>query len=463
MKKGRKTKVSSSFRDPSGFVYTEGNEIFRQINKNYKENYELLNSSGLYQELVNQNLLIEHKETSNKPEREDGWKIISPKKIDFISHPYEWTFSMLKDAALLTLEVQKKAVQHGMSLKDASAFNVQFVEGKPILIDTLSFEKYEEGKPWVAYKQFVEHFLAPLNLMSLVDIRLGRLSSLFIDGVPVELASKILPFKSRFNLNLLIHIHAHAASKKRFSDKKLSTSIKSKRFSKRALLGLVDSLEGSINKLEWNPKGTQWEDYYEEDKNNYKTEAFRHKADLTKKFITECKAKEVWDLGANTGHFSRILGEKINVVAFDSDYGVLELNYRKMKKEKEKNILPLFSDLANPSPSLGWAEEERQSLVNRGPADAVLALALIHHLAISNNVPFSNIASFFAKIGKYLIIEFVEKSDSQVQKLLANRVDIFNDYNKKEFEEAFSEFFKLKRIVPIKNSKRTLYLMQRSF
>lgn len=421
-------------------------------------------SSGLYKSLVSKKYLIEHEEVKSEKPSENGWKVIKPKKIPFISYPYEWTFSMLKDAALLTLEVEKIAVEHGMSLKDASAFNVQFLEGAPILIDTLSFERYEEGKPWVAYKQFVEHFLSPLNLMAMLDIRLGRLSSVFIDGIPVELTSKLLPFRSRLNLNLLIHIHAHAASKNRFSDKKLGKRVMSKRFSKRALLGLVDSLEGSIKKLKWNPKGTQWEDYYEEDKNNYKSEAFKHKADLVKKFIKTAKAKSVWDLGANTGYFSRvIISEVSEVISFDSDYGALERNYHEIRKNGEKKILPLFSDLTNPSTSLGWADEERDSLFERGPADAVLALALIHHLAISNNVPFSHLASFFAKTGNFLIVEFIEKDDSQVQKLLANREDIFFDYNKKSFEKAFEEFFKIKEAVAIKNSERTLYLMERKY
>lgn len=455
------SKIASSFRDPSGFVFSENESIFRQVNKTYKDNYELLMSSGLYKALTSKNYLVEHAEVDKKLS-ENGWKIIKPKKIPFISYPYEWTFSMLKDAALLILGIEKIAIKHEMSLKDASAFNVQFLEGSPILIDTLSFEKYEEGKPWVAYKQFVEHFLSPLNLMAMLDIRLGRLSSVFIDGIPVELASKLLPFRSRLNLNLLIHIHAHAASKNRFSDKKLGESMKSKRFSKRSLLGLVDSLEGSIKRLKWNPKGTQWEDYYEENKNNYKSEAFEHKAELVKKFIKEAKAKNIWDLGANTGHFSRVIASGANqVVSFDSDYGALERNYYEIKKNGEKNILPLFSDLTNPSTSLGWANEERDSLLERGPADAVLALALIHHLSISNNVPFSHLASFFVKTGNFLIVEFIEKGDSQVQKLLANREDIFSDYNKKSFEKAFSEFFQIKEAVAIKNSKRTLYFMKR--
>jgi hypothetical protein len=369
---------------------------------------------------------------------------------------------MLKDAALLTLRIQKLALAHGMSLKDASAFNIQFLKGKPILIDTLSFEKYEEGKPWVAYKQFIEHFVAPLSLMSMVDIRLGRLTATFLDGIPVELAARMLPLRAKFNFNLLIHINAHASTQRKFADKKLGSDVKKRRFGKQALLGLIDNLEGTVKGFTWSPKGTQWEDYYEEDKNNYKNESFKHKAELVKQFLTIAKAKVVWDLGANTGYFSGVARKTgADVLSFDIDYGAIEKNYRDLEKNNEEKILPLFSDLTNPTSSVGWEGKERLSLFERANADAMLALALIHHLAIGNNVPFIYMAEGFSRLGKYLIVEFIEKDDSQVQILLANRKDIFSEYTKKDFEKAFSTFFNIRKAVAIKGSKRTLYLMEK--
>lgn len=462
LKINKKKNILSSFRDPSGFVFKENGQLFRQINKYYRDDYGLLISSGLYDELVSKKLLIPHAEVKGKKLADQAYKIIKPEIVPFISYFYEWSFGQLKDAAMLTLEIQKTALKFGMSLKDASAFNIQFVNGKPILIDTLSFEKYEGGKPWVAYKQFVEHFLAPLALMSYVDVRLGRLGELFLNGIPVDLASSMLPLKSRLNLRLLFHIFAHASSQRKYSDKSLSKNIKDRKFSKGALLGLLDNLEGAVKSLKWTSSGTQWEDYYEEDKNNYVSSSFRHKGELVKKFIKEIKPQTVWDLGANTGFFSKIAASlNTSVMAFDIDYGAVEKNYQDCKKIGEKNILPLFLDLTNPASSVGWEGKERLSLFDRGPADLIMALALIHHLSIPHNIPFPYLAETFSKLGNYLIVEFIDKDDSQVQILLANRKDIFIDYNQIHFEKEFEKYFKVLERVSIKGSKRTLYLMKK--
>lgn len=456
--------ITASFRDPSGYVFSKNGIILRQINKRYKSDYELLMTSGLYSKLTEKEFLISHAEvndTAIKLEK-DGWKIIQPIPIPFISYWYEWPFEMLKDAAVLTLQIQKIAIQHGMSLKDASAFNIQFLNGKPILIDTLSFEKYEEGKPWVAYKQFVEHFLSPLAVMAYVDVRLSRLGNAFLDGIPVDLCSHMLPIRARLNPRLLFHIFAHAATKQKYSNKKLGDKLKEKNFGKRSLLGLLDNLEGAVKSLKWKAKGTEWEDYYEKDKNNYKSVSIGHKETLVRKFVTQTKAKTVWDLGANTGRFSAIAAETgAQVVAFDIDYGAIEKNYRDIKTSGTENVLPLFFDMMNPTPALGWEGKERMSLFERGPADCILALALIHHLAIPHNVPFDFLASAFSRLGKYLVVEFIDKKDSQVQILLANRPDIFVHYTKEDFERSFENYFKILEKAPIQGSLRTLYLMER--
>lgn len=455
-------KVASSFRDPSGFVFTQNGSFFRQINKDYKDDYSLLMSSGLYEALVSKGYLIAHQEVLNNSKDKEAWKVIRPTTIPFISYPYEWSFGMLKDAALLTLKIAKIALTHGMILKDATAYNIQFFKGKPILIDTLSFEKYEEGKPWQAYKQFVEHFLSPLALMSMVDVRLGKLSALFIDGVPLDLTSRLLPLKSRLDMSLLIHIHAHASTQKKYNDKKVGSDVSSKSFGKIAFRGLIDNLESWTTKVEWKPKGTQWVDYYEVNKNNYEAQSLLHKGNLVEKFIKKINPTIVLDIGANAGFFSEIAAKYAElVIAADIDYGAIEKTYRDLVKRRNKqNILPLFCDLINPTPAIGWDNAERPSFLQRGRVDAVLALALIHHLAISHNVPFEEVASTFSKKGKNLIIEFVDKKDSQVQILLQSRKDIFPHYTKADFEKSFSVFFKIKEQVSIRDSKRTLYYME---
>ena len=457
--RGLENKIASSFRDPSGFLFTKDGTIYRQINKTYKENYDLLVGSGLLKKLADDGFLIPHKEVGmNLAQTEPAYKIIQPEKIPFVSYPYEWSFSMLKDAALLTLSIQKMALEFGMSLRDATAYNIQFVRGKLILIDTLSFEKFNE-KPWVAYRQFCQHFLAPLALMSYVDVELGKLLREYIDGIPLNLATKFLPFKTKIKPGLLIHLHLHASSQQKHADKGEKMRNKKMQMSKRSHLGLIDSLEGAIKALRWEPKGTEWADYYQGNL-NYLPAALRHKANLVEEFLDKTRPRLVWDLGANTGLFSRIASDKgISTISSDIDPAAVEVNYKTAVEKDEKNILPLLIDLTNPSPAIGWANTERDSFLARGPVDTAFALALVHHLAISNNLPLEKLAQFFAAVCRHLVIEFIPKEDSQVQKLLSSREDIFPNYTKEGFEREFKKFFVKKESRGIKGSKRTLYLM----
>lgn len=450
----------SSFRDPSGFVFKRDGILYRQVNELYKNNYNLLMDSGLYKTLVDKEMLVPHIEENIQFAFSDQvYKVIQPEVISFISYPYEWSFSQLKDAALLTLNIQKIALEYNMSLKDASVYNIQFRNGKPLFIDTLSFERYTKDKPWIAYKQFCQHFLAPLALMSYRDIRLSQLLKNFIDGIPLDLTSSLLPFKTKLNLSLLSHIHLHAKSQKHYSEKRVNA--KSVKLSKTGLLAIIDSIETVINKLTWQPFGTEWADYYERN-NNYTSVSHENKKKYVADYLKKINPATVWDLGANTGIFSRIACEMgAETISFDIDPSAVEKNYLQTKKSNDKKILPLLLDLTNPSPGIGWQNQERGSLIERGPADAVLALALIHHLAISNNVPLNKIANFFASICNYLIIEFVPKRDSQVEKLLATREDVFDNYDQQSFEETFKAYFKIIEAEPIKESERILYLMKR--
>lgn len=453
------TKLQSSFRDPSGFLFFQNGFIYRQVNKIYNEHYDHLINSGLYKTLVDANLLVPHEEVSiTSVEPDKVYKIIKPEYIPFISYPYEWCFSQLKDAALATLEIQKKALDFGMSLKDCSTYNIQFRKGKPILLDTLSFEKYYEGKPWVAYRQFCQHFLAPLALMSYRDIRLNQLLRIYIDGVPLDLASSLLPLHTRFRFSLLSHIHLHAKGQKHFANKTVNTS--NYKFSRFSFLSLINSLESATKKLKWHAEGTEWSDYYND--TNYSSDAFQQKKQIVFDFLNNSNPKNVWDIGANDGTFSRIASDKgIPTFSFDIDPAAVEKNYLNCIKKGETNILPMVLDLTNPSPSIGWKNSERMSLIERGPAHTVLALALIHHLAISNNLPLDKIADFFNNIcSDSLIVEFVPKSDSQVQRLLLTREDIFPEYTQQMFENKLEIYFEIIKSVKVKNSDRIIYLMK---
>jgi hypothetical protein len=454
-------KSSASFRDPNGFVFTRDNLLYRQINQSYAADYDKLISSGLYEKLVKAGLLIAHSETDAAPHTpENAYKIIQPERVPFVSYPYEWSFGLLKSAALATLNIQKRALKDGMSLKDASAYNIQMLEGKATLIDTLSFETYKEGKPWVAYRQFCQHFLAPLALMARRDIRLGQLLKIYIDGIPLDLASRLLPWYTRLNGGLFIHIHLHSSAQKRYADKNPGTSQTRAKMSKAALIGLIESLQKTVKDLIWQPVGTEWGNYYEI--TNYTDTAFEQKKNIIDGWLERIAPMLVWDLGANDGSFSRLASQKdINTVAFDIDPAAVEKNYQRVKANKEKNLTPLLLDLTNPSPAIGWHNRERGTIFERGCAEMIFALALIHHLAISNNVPLPLLADFFAQAGKWLVIEFVPKSDSQVQKLLQSRLDIFPDYTSDGFESAFADRFEIVEKVAIQESARYLYLMKR--
>ncbi|HJZ05578.1 MAG: hypothetical protein XU08_C0001G0011 [candidate division WWE3 bacterium CSP1-7] len=454
--------VPSSFRDPSGFLFTKEGVLYRQVNKSYQPDFDLLIGSGLYQRLVKEDLMIPFKKVSlDLAPTGDAYQVVQPQAVDFISYPYEWCFSELKDAALLTLKIQKMALEYGMSLKDASAYNIQFVKGQPVLIDHLSFEKFEE-KPWVAYRQFCQHFLAPLALASYSDIRLIQLMRIYIDGIPLDLAAKLLPKKALIRPQLLAHLYLHAKSQQFFAGRPQSGGMeRAIRFRKSQLLGLVSGLEGAVRGLEWKPRGTEWADYYEN--TNYSRGAFRNKAEIVERFVRSVKPRIVWDLGANTGEFSRVAMKSSKlIVSSDIDPAAVEINYREVKSKGENRILPLVLDLTNPSGALGWAGQERMSFAERGPADTVMALALVHHLAISNNLPFAKIAEFFAGICReFLIIEFVPKEDSQVQRLLATREDIFDHYTQDDFEREFGKLFTVTVKESVKGSKRTVYLLKK--
>jgi ribosomal protein L11 methylase PrmA len=225
-------------------------------------------------------------------------------------------------------------------------------------------------------------------------------------------------------------------------------------------MGLIDSLESTVRKLSWRPAGTEWGDYYTD--TNYSDAALADKKRLVGEFLDAARPKVVWDLGANTGYFSRIASVRgALTVAFDIDPAAVEKDYLECAAKKEPNLLPLLLDLANPSPSIGWRNSERMSFAERGPADTVMALALVHHMAISNNVPLASLAAFFGEIGRTLIIEFVPKSDSQVQRLLAAREDIFTQYTQEAFEREFGKVFGIERRAQVAESQRTLYLMRR--
>jgi hypothetical protein len=452
-------RVAGSFRDPSGFVFRHDDVLYRQINPIYRQHYDQLIESGLASDLIARGYLISHEEIEpSAVGRTSAYKILRPERIPFISYPYEWSFSQLKDAALLTLGIQRRALKCGMSMKDASAYNIQFLHGRPILIDTLSFEVARPGQPWVAYRQFCQHFLAPLALMAHRDVRLSQLLKVHLDGIPLDLASSLLPRKTWLSPSLLMHLHVHASAQKRYSSsRRTGAAVATRRqITQTSLMGILDSLATAIKSLRWQPAGTEWVDYYHD--TNYSESSMREKERLVDHMMSDLRPSMLWDLGANVGRFSRLAsGKAIETIAFDVDPGAVERNYLESSSSGDRYMLPLVADLTNPSGDVGWAGTERLSLEHRGPADTVLALALVHHLAIGNNVPFPQIAEWFSHLTRTLIIEYVPKSDSQVQRMLSSRADIFDDYTQASFERAFETYFAVVSKESITDTDRVLY------
>ncbi len=451
--------VEGSFRDPSGFVYTRDGTLYRQVNQSFRDSFEAFLASGLYDELARDGLLVPHRQVGlEHSATPDAHAVLQPDRVGFISYPYEWSFGQLQDAAGLTLEIQQRSLARGFTLRDSSAYNVQFRGGRPLFIDTLSFEPLEEGKPWTAYKQFCEHFLLPLTLMSSRDIRCGQLLRSYIDGIPLDLGSALLPLRSWGRLSTLLHIHLHAWALSRYSDTAAGSAAKGRTMSRQKLSTLVKNLSDATRRLSWRAAGTEWAEYVTD--NNYTPVASQAKRGLVTAHLRRTNARTVWDLGANTGEYSRAAREVApQVISFDVDPAAVERNYRRARAEGETGILPLLLDLTNPSPAQGWAGRERLSLEERGPADAVMALALIHHLAIGHNLPLEQVARYLARIGRQLIIEFVPKSDSQVKRLLLSRPDIFPGYTKEGFEEAFGRHYIIDAVDRIEDSERWLYSM----
>jgi hypothetical protein len=448
-----------SFRDPAGFVYRHDGELRRQVNQVYREHYDQLLASGLYEELVGAGLLVKHDELQvDAFEPAQAYHVIRPEPIEFISYPYEWSFSQFRDAALATLEIQRRAIVRGLTLKDASAYNVQFHAGRPIWIDTLSFEVYNDGEPWVAYRQFCEHFLAPLALMSLQDVRLGQLSRTNLDGIPLDLAARLLPWRSRFRLGLALHLHLHSRFQRHHAGQARPAT--SGRLTRNGMLALIDNLTTTVGRLPSRSRKDGWATYYDEI--SYTSEEFKQKARLVTEFLGRTAAKNVWDLGSNTGYFSRLACEAgAFTIAMDSDPACVERIYLEMKRQRETKLMPLLIDLFNPTPPAGWLNGERASIFDRGSPELVMALALVHHLALTGNQPLENLAAFFERLAPWLVIEFVPESDPQARLLQAKRRGIHHPYDRQRFERCFNAHFTTVLVEPVSASGRVLYLMRR--
>ena len=449
----------ASFRDPSGFMFHDGDTLRRVINPIYFPQYTKLTESGFFKTLIKNKLLISHQETSVSEEQ----IVITPEKIPFITNPYEWGFEQYKQAALLTLKIQKFALSKGFILKDASSYNVTFHKGKPIFIDTLSFDFYEEGTPWRAYKQFITHFLGPLVLAKYHGNEVFNMMQSFIDGIPVKIIASMLPKRTKLSSVLYPNIHLLAKMESKHSeDYKSETKIA--KLSKKAQNNIISSLYNYIQKLSLKEE-SEWGEYYS--KTNYDEAAFETKKNLIREWVTPLNPKKLIDIGGNDGTFARTVQDIVqDIIVTDIDSNAVDYNFKQVLKNKEENMLPFVCDVLQPAPGIGFNNTERSSLINRlqeYAPDVTMALALIHHITLSGNVPFEKSAAFFAKFSNNLIIEFPTREDSWVESLLVRKrefINHFDFYNKTNFENGYSTYFDLVKKEKVAGTKRILYLFK---
>jgi len=442
----------SSFRDPAGFLFHRGDRLLRQVNGDYAGDLDQLLTSGLLAETEAAGLTLRHEPASLDERFDDrAYAVFAPTPLSFVSYPYEWCPGQLRDAGLATIALQKMALARGLLLKDASAYNVQHEGGRPVHIDLLSFERVRPGRPWVAYRQFCQHFLAPLALARYRDPRLLRLLSTHLDGIPLDVASRLLPTRTWLRPSLFVHLHAHALVSSRLAD---SGKDSRARVRGQALEALADSLERSVRSLGWTPPAGVWRDYMAE--RTYSESALASKRATLATWLGRGH-RRVLDAGANVGEFSRLAAGKAELVlSLDADYASVETLYRSLGGPDDGRILPLVADLASPSPALGWNQSEREPLLERLRSDLVLALALVHHLVLAAGAPIESVIALLARLGREAFVEYVPMDDPQARRLLQNR-DASHTYDLARFEAALGAHYSIAEVAPVDESSRVLY------
>lgn len=450
-------KDSGSFRDPSGYIYKDNGKIYRVINHHYKENFEHLISSGLQKKLLSKNFVVNFKD-SDKKINENEYRVLEVEKVFPITYPYEWSFTQLKKAALLTLEIQKISLEFNMTLKDATPYNVQFVGSRAVFIDTLSFEKIKNmNYAWVAYKQFCEMFLAPLCLMRNVDPSLNQLLKTNLDGIPLELVNRLFKFKHKLIPSIFIHLVLPNFIKSNFRN----TPTKKKRIiSKYQQLNIINQLYGFIEKLEIIKGESEWGEYNAEtisEKKDYVDDKEKQIIELLK----SNKYELIWDIGSNDGFYSRKLSSlfNCNVMSLDIDWKCVEKNYKINYSKKENFVYPIHLDLSNPSPGIGWDNSERPELFSRiGKPELICLFAIIHHI-INKNVPLELIISFLKKTKRDVLIEYVPITDPKCEIIFRSRPKEFKYPSKIDFEVLVSKDFEILKQITLGSTKRVLYYL----
>lgn len=458
---------AGSFRDPSGYVFEVDGEILRSVTARAADDYDFVTGSRVRDDLVARGWLLGGEEVD--PARLEGitggnvHRVLRHPRLPFISYPYEWPFPLLKAAALLHLDVQLAALERDVALSDASAYNVQFRGVKPVFIDTLSFRRYQDGEYWSGHRQFCEQFLNPLLLRSELGIPHNAWFRGSLEGISTADLANLLPWRSRLSLNVLTHVVLAARLERSAIRKGADFSrVKSRRLPKASYRNMLLQLRHWVSTLQPHDTGpTVWGDYQETHSYDSTEEAAKRR--FVAEFCEANRPETLWDIGCNTGEYSEVAlsAGAGRVIGFDFDQRALERAYARAA-HKSLDLLPLFQDGANPSPDQGWAAVERKGLSRRAKADALLALAFEHHLAIGRNVPLAGVVEWLVGLAPRGVVEFVQKQDPTVQIMLALREDIFDEYSIENFEQALRDRARIIRSEVVSGAGRTLFWFDRS-
>lgn len=455
-------RVEGSFRDPAGQVFRSGDRIFRTVNERAVSDYEHVRDAGLLESLAKDGLLTSASEVDPGLLGEDGLNaryVIEHQKIPFITFPYEWPFSVLKSAALLHLDLHLRLIEHDVTLVDASAYNIQFIGPKPTFIDTLSLRRYRDGEYWLGHQQFCDQFLNPLLLRAHLGLPHNAWYRGNLEGIPSTELARLLPLRSKLSWRIASQVVLPAKLQRRAikRDEQTPAKMPERKLAKSAFKAMLTQLRNWIETLKpADVDKTVWQDYTET--HSYDDPEEQAKRDMVAAFVRDGKPDLLFDFGCNTGAYSALALESgaRSVIGFDMDQGALEGAFARAGNEG-LSFLPLYLDAANPSPAQGWSEAERPGLADRAPADALLALAFIHHLAIGRNIPLDQLLAWLTALAPAGIIEFVPKSDPTVQRMLALRDDIFSDYDVSTFATLLSSRAKIVERKVVSASGRELF------
>lgn len=459
---------TGSYRDREGRVfYGEAGEVYRALSPAALAEWQAVSATRFFSEAMAAGKIVRTEEVSGGPAEfalpDAGWAaVLRHEKIPFVSYPYEWPFGMLRDAALLHLELLEQALDEEVTLKDGTAYNVQFVGARPVFVDVVSFARLARGAPWAGYRQFCQTCLYPLLLQGYKNIAFHPFLRGCLDGISPADCARIMSLRDLLRPGVLTHVGLHAwlESDRAVRQSNVQEALPRAGFDKSLIKNNVAGLSRSIGKLNWNPPESKWSAYA--GCNSYSESDKCRKAAFVREAAAARPVGLAWDLGCNTGEYARIVAEHVRyVVAMDADHLAVERFYQSLKVRPpsagEGMILPLVSNVADPSPNLGWRGLERKALDERGRPELTLCLALLHHLVLDAGIPMRDLLAWLAGLGTDLVIEFVDKNDPMVQLLLRNRRDNCADYEREHFEQCLNELFVVSRSEQLESGTRTLY------